>query len=177
MRITPAGAGKTLNRRIDRCYRQDHPRRCGENSRNQTTQRWGVGSPPQVRGKLHHSQSPNGLLGITPAGAGKTSTFCGISSITEDHPRRCGENSVLEHESITVRGSPPQVRGKLEIYPYRNKGCWITPAGAGKTYCELYNFQHSQDHPRRCGENQAISLRIIDSKGSPPQVRGKPYNI
>ena len=71
-RITPAGAGKTFTVFYMRILIQDHPRRCGENwALNQAvsgigritpagagkTNRspcfgfWGLGSPPQVRGK------------------------------------------------------------------------------------------------------------------------------
>ena len=49
----------------------------------------------------------------------------------------------------------------------------ITPAGAGKTYYELYNSQRLQDHPRRCGENDDIQPEFPNVVGSPPQVRGK----
>ena len=51
-RITPAGAGKTLNLNTSREEVTDHPRRCGENS-------FPVSLSVQS-------------AGITPAGAGKT---------------------------------------------------------------------------------------------------------
>ena len=52
VRITPAGAGKTLGYHVIRCPQFYHPRRCGENL------------------LLKHSR--DGGNGITPAGAGKT---------------------------------------------------------------------------------------------------------
>ena len=30
-RITPAGAGKTARKALETSYKEDHPRRCGEN--------------------------------------------------------------------------------------------------------------------------------------------------
>ena len=71
-RITPAGAGKTLDFAAKRAFCWDHPRRCGENVLHTDCKDKFLGSPPQVRGKqsvivIHGAES-----GITPAGAGKT---------------------------------------------------------------------------------------------------------
>ena len=52
LRITPAGAGKTVATATAHDNEWDHPRRCGENSRRLTVSRLSSGSPPQVRGKL-----------------------------------------------------------------------------------------------------------------------------
>ena len=71
-RITPAGAGKTnpvFN--VDFAYR-DHPRRCGENLPVARGGYYGLGSPPQVRGKPAHGSLSGWFRRITPAGAGKT---------------------------------------------------------------------------------------------------------
>ena len=70
--ITPAGAGKTERPAGDSPAPRDHPRRCGENFRNNPVAKDIPGSPPQVRGKpimLLLLTIPNR---ITPAGAGKT---------------------------------------------------------------------------------------------------------
>ena len=91
------------------------------------------GSPPQVRGKLMGYHYTDGVDRITPAGAGKT-----VSSIynlphQRDHPRRCGENFIYSIVTLSVKGSPPQVRGKLEFCQKVSGIRGITPAGAGKT--------------------------------------------
>ena len=70
-----------------------------------------------------------------------------------DHPRRCGENYILNCEVEYLAGSPPQVRGKPRHRRERVPPPWITPAGAGKTVAELVAEGKLQDHPRRCGEN------------------------
>ena len=50
----------------------------------------------------------------------------------------------------------------------------ITPADAGKTWKSKYEKEHSEDHPRGCGENLG-QLRLDTSiLGSPPRMRGKP---
>ena len=74
-RITPAGAGKTLENRADGARAEDHPRRCGENPERSQIIQPCQGSPPQVRGKLDMVAAADLLNGITPAGAGKTKTM------------------------------------------------------------------------------------------------------
>ena len=72
IRITPAGAGKTLAQIRTTCAIWDHPRRCGENPSCSSVAMGKPGSPPQVRGKHLPSISLLFSSGITPAGAGKT---------------------------------------------------------------------------------------------------------
>ena len=50
-----------------------------------------------------------------------------------DHPRRCGENFLVQPLFGIVVGSPPQVRGKPSVSPHFVLVYRITPAGAGKT--------------------------------------------
>ena len=73
--ITPAGAGKTQAETASR-----HGR---------------YGSPPQVRGKPCAKYLQKGKKGITPAGAGKTFIVSVAGHAEEDHPRRCGENHMI----------------------------------------------------------------------------------
>ena len=91
------------------------------------------GSPPQVRGKPTHTPDPFAILRITPAGAGKTQQRGFMLSQMEDHPRRCGENFFSNRFIFALKGSPPQVRGKLYLYQLHSAHAGITPAGAGKT--------------------------------------------
>ena len=51
VRITPAGAGKTLLAKFQSFTLWDHPRRCGENVNRVLIDFKNIGSPPQVRGK------------------------------------------------------------------------------------------------------------------------------
>ena len=132
-RITPAGAGKTVDTEQALVVGQDHPRRCGEN----------------VAAKIKEHK----LTGITPAGAGKTRWNSSKMLIREDHPRRCGENSSPRSKRLQASGSPPQVRGKPGLPNTLNSLPRITPAGAGKTFGLGLLWIASGDHPRRCGEN------------------------
>ena len=153
-RITPAGAGKTSCCCIASRITRDHPRRCGENRCRCLRLQLINGSPPQVRGKRGYSRGNAAILGITPAGAGKTSEFIIVSHLWQDHPRRCGENDVRLRKFDPVPGSPPQVRGKHIVAGRRSIDVRITPAGAGKTWFFRPSKQKNTDHPRRCGENR-----------------------
>ena len=135
------------------------------------------GSPPQVRGKPKQTFRKPTRSRITPAGAGKTLS-AGIGGfLRRDHPRRCGENEIADDIIRRCGGSPPQVRGKRVIPRIRWMYIRITPAGAGKTLRQLKVCGHAWDHPRRCGENSVFRSRAPNPSGSPPQVRGKLFNL
>ena len=87
-----------------------------------------------MRGKLVCNEEGKLACGITPAGAGKTLSVLLTPSAFQDHPRRCGENSVGLLNAICITGSPPQVRGKPLIKQIESLEGGITPAGAGKTH-------------------------------------------
>ena len=112
-RITPAGAGKTGTVGVSAVGIEDHPRRCGENYKPSVPSPVDRGSPPQVRGKRIRTKFSADSSGITPAGAGKTTITYGGIAVATDHPRRCGENLLIETNTDRQKGSPPQVRGKL----------------------------------------------------------------
>ena len=128
-----------------------------------------------MRGKPEASERSIAALGITPAGAGKTTSVTVLRSVLKDHPRRCGENrNVIEFEN-RLPGSPPQVRGKHKQRQFFSARQRITPAGAGKTNTVAVTRTVKRDHPRRCGENYVAPCLFCKLKGSPPQVRGKRY--
>ena len=71
-----------------------------------------------------------------------------------------------------VRGSPPRVRGtgQLDIPRFHSAG--ITPACAGNSMNTAHVALTTRDHPRVCGEQVFIIMRIAPRVGSPPRVRG-----
>ena len=132
-----------------------------------------LGSPPQVRGKRTPHATIHAHAGITPAGAGKTHQCPKKCPAIQDHPRRCGENLWSKTPAAAIQGSPPQVRGKLDIDEATGGRIGITPAGAGKTRRSCGAAAARWDHPRRCGENWGGGAKPKCPAGSPPQVRGK----
>ena len=110
---------------------------------------------------------------ITPARAGKTVPELLARRVIEDHPRACGENVNKVAENFYLVGSPPRVRGKLDIVHNAVGGDGITPARAGKTSLIVPSMSRDMDHPRACGENRRRSRAFRLRRGSPPRVRGK----
>ena len=90
-----------------------------------------------------------------------------------NHPRGCGENSASIFISARPRGSPPRMRGKPKVCIYMRRRERITPADAGKTYWRTDRSTASWDHPRGCGENDAVLRIPFNTSGSPPRMRGK----
>ena len=89
---------------------------------------------------------------ITPAYAGKSYLIGTGLSDTKDHPRVCGEKTVLDLSRLVEQGSPPRMRGKEVVFIDSYLVSRITPAYAGKSKpCKL-RAKHQWDHPRVCGE-------------------------
>ena len=120
--ITPADAGKTHIPLVFRDLCKDHPRGCGENRLFCGQYALKSGSPPRMRGKHTVYFMSSGKPRITPAGAGKTVGVEEKIALHKDHPRRCGENSILAFSAMVASGSPPQVRGKRGIYHSLHRG-------------------------------------------------------
>ena len=91
-----------------------------------------MGSPPRVRGKVDGLFVNPVDAGITPARAGKSYCQSSLAQESRDHPRACGEKSKMVASALMALGSPPRVRGKVDLSIH--KGCLlgITPARAGK---------------------------------------------
>ena len=70
--ITPAHAGKSSVRPVQGFTDRDHPRTCGEKITAAIAFAALLGSPPHMRGKVHHFPSNIGARRITPAHAGKS---------------------------------------------------------------------------------------------------------
>ena len=152
-RITPAYAGKSSLSFLLLLLSGDHPRMCGEKTRNAPAAPKRRGSPPHVRGKVHAVETLKHSGGITPACAGK-------------RPRTplAGSSS---------RGSPPHVRGKACRSDSADFWQGITPACAGKSGCRTPEWPNCRDHPRMCGEKTLGGMESHPARGSPPHVRGK----
>ena len=86
-----------------------------------------------MRGKVRVREAYSRAYRITPAYAGKSSDYTAGKCWFWDHPRLCGEKvTKLVVFPINV-GSPPPMRGKVQIIQRGNVGFGITPAYAGKS--------------------------------------------
>ncbi len=150
--ITPAHAGKRFSTSVTNMREGDHPRTCGEKLNHQIKYSAVIGSPPHMRGKASPTASFRSEDRITPAHAGKrASCSCGNTS-ERDHPRTCGEKFFITVKVIARVGSPPHMRGKVAPLSIWSESGRITPAHAGKSFCNACCLSPSGDHPRTCGE-------------------------
>ena len=95
------------------------------------------------------------------------------SAPSRDHPRACGEKSMVCPRSDPGTGSPPRMRGKVPDLTKAAGQAGITPAHAGKSRPLGVGRVRSWDHPRVCGEKASLNARIAVPSGSPPRMRGK----
>ena len=131
--ITPAWAGKSARVHGSRSSTRDHPRMGGENLNVAMDANPILGSPPHGRGKGKDDRRNQQCGGITPAWAGKRTSFPKRLCRRWDHPRVGGEKLMSATALWYAVGSPPRRRGKAG----KNGGCdfgdRITPAWAGKS--------------------------------------------
>ena len=93
--IIPAYAGNTANpRRFSTCGR-DHPRVCGEHKIGKEPMLFDTGSSPRMRGTLSCRVPHGASAGIIPAYAGNTQLHGLLIGQVGDHPRVCGEHSIV----------------------------------------------------------------------------------
>ena len=131
---------------------------CGEKSHSVSPAVAAQGSPPHVRGKEIMPDRRCMAARITPACAGKRPRFQLQLFYRRDHPRMCGEKKPPKNFSIVIKGSPPHVRGKVEVHCRCVLDVRITPACAGKRWQNMRARCSAKDHPRMCGEKSETTL-------------------
>ena len=130
-------------------------------------------SPPRMRGKVIVRSRNAVQIGITPAYAGKSARILKRRTEKRDHPRVCGEKSLVMRWMSRSMGSPPRMRGKASCVWIFARLIGITPAYAGKSCPFLRRTSPRRDHPRVCGEKIWLSSVCVHASGSPPRMRGK----
>ena len=126
-----------------------------------------------MRGKGKAMTGRCAASGITPAYAGKSRCSNCTSSNRRDHPRLCGEKRSRPRKAGLILGSPPPMRGKVNIKNATHATHRITPAYAGKSLSLPVIIKDNQDHPRLCGEKFLLLTKVQYLSGSPPPMRGK----
>ena len=151
--IIPAYAGNTGNTHTSTQQDRDHPRVCGEHQLGPVRDLEPTGSSPRMRGTPETPSFSGIRLGIIPAYAGNTTASSRITSRITDHPRVCGEHSMLNAAASASTGSSPRMRGTLDADSAVVGNVGIIPAYAGNTAnCGATGLVHG-DHPRVCGEH------------------------
>ena len=128
--------------------------------------------PPRVRGTGCRWEKRRAVSGITPACAGNSALVFAHSAMVQDHPRVCGEQPNYPLAPNPVKGSPPRVRGTGAATLTMTGAKGITPACAGNSGWGWRKGRLEGDHPRVCGEQNALLSLYRNWWGSPPRVRG-----
>ncbi len=118
-------------------------------------------------------QELSGETGITLAYAGKSRVAALRLTLHRDHPRVCGEKPAVAVLFSKTMGSPPRMRGKVQLGEIDLQDIWITPAYAGKSGPCPDRVPPAGDHPRVCGEKSQSTSASPRALGSPPRMRGK----
>ena len=126
-----------------------------------------------MRGKAYDLEKVPTNFRITPAYAGKSSTYAILIGQCKDHPRLCGEKIFLCFVIMALIGSPPPMRGKDQAFQPLYMQHRITPAYAGKSVAQAALNVIMRDHPRLCGEKMRTKQLHLTQRGSPPPMRGK----
>ena len=153
LRLIPAHAGKTGGQPAISSPIRAHPRSRGENICSPCMPSALSGSSPLTRGKQELGYRCDGLIGLIPAHAGKTSRAAATSSF--------------------AAGSSPLTRGKLGGPKIEHSAHGLIPAHAGKTRHESSLSCDFPAHPRSRGENTGEWAIRTNLWGSSPLTRGK----
>ena len=170
--IIPARAGSTHGLHLYTHQVRDHPRSCGEHPLLILMLYTTLGSSPLVRGAQVVCWYVVVMERIIPARAGSTNQFNRRCGPGRDHPRSCGEHSILKLCLTSLKGSSPLVRGAPKMSNIKLMTVGIIPARAGSTQSRFRHLRSMRDHPRSCGEHPAAHDGLLHVPGSSPLVRG-----
>ena len=145
---------------------------CGEHWKNLPPYMDERGSSPRVRGTPGSTPRSRSRCGIIPACAGNTPSKPSSQESRGDHPRVCGEHSILNAAARASTGSSPRVRGTPRATLRSSTRFGIIPACAGNTTRHNRACIAVRDHPRVCGEHCGYYDRGYHPPGSSPRVRG-----
>ena len=126
-----------------------------------------------MRGKVYRLPFFSVPVWITPAYAGKRAHGRSRCLWLTDHPRLCGEKWRWRLKRTRRIGSPPPMRGKVNLSSLSYLLIGITPAYAGKSAPAISPVMMTWDHPRLCGEKFLLCKKMKCNGGSPPPMRGK----
>ena len=169
----PARAGETEALAALADGEEVHPRACGGNRDAGISAVFPNGPSPRVRGKRRFGNSSRGCAGSIPARAGETIVLPRWRVAAAVHPRACGGNP--EDCTLTIRweGPSPRVRGKPKRSLLLQTVRRSIPARAGETSANKHLEGRRAVHPRACGGNAGIRMRLWQQSGPSPRVRGK----
>ena len=172
MRIIPAHAGFTRQRRTVPQGGRDHPRTRGVYHVGSQADELVGGSSPHTRGLLGRDVNYIEVCRIIPAHAGFTTRTRARGPHCRDHPRTRGVYTAPARPAAPQPGSSPHTRGLPVLAGEGHGSCRIIPAHAGFTAQAGTRCRGHRDHPRTRG----VYLRRWGPpsccSGSSPHTRG-----
>ena len=172
LRFIPARAGNRVPALASLRIRPVHPRACGEQSADITSNIMSGGSSPRVRGTVGPCLGFNLCGRFIPARAGNSGSVDMVLSDIPVHPRACGEQPRGGGMFKRSDGSSPRVRGTVLLRDCRMGVCRFIPARAGNSALSGLSVTLITVHPRACGEQSTAWDISTASYGSSPRVRG-----
>ena len=173
-RLIPAGAGRTAFRVAVDAIGRAHPRWRGEDLVVLVRTTKIYGSSPLARGGPGLSPFRGLVVGLIPAGAGRTPPPSSRYSPPWAHPRWRGEDVHADVRPESHDGSSPLVRGGHAP----DRWWWVRdrliPAGAGRTPGGHDLHRRRWAHPRWRGEDDSPGCPGAAAGGSSPLARGGP---
>ncbi len=150
----------------------DHPRGCGEQSPPQWPPLSSPEPSPRVRGADVPVRLRDLVAGTIPAGAGSSLRPPRGAHRRRDHPRGCGEQTLVIDQAQYWAGPSPRVRGAGLQRVRRRPVEGTIPAGAGSSRPRGRARRICRDHPRGCGEQVSYLASWALGQGPSPRVRG-----
>ena len=130
-------------------------------------------TPPLTRGRLFALSCEVGLVGNTPAYAGKTPSQAAKVRRDRKHPRLRGEDFGRPSTAIIRAETPPLTRGRQLWCGLKRGRIGNTPAYAGKTGTPSTPATRPRKHPRLRGEDELRAPVGGLALETPPLTRGR----
>ena len=137
----------------------------------------GTGLSPRGRGNLSlnlHGSNPPGSI---PAWAGTAFSVTPWISPPRVHPHASGDSPPLSSSSSASSGSPPLVRGQLDIAADLNREGGFTPTRVGTAAPTPVMLSGPAVHPHASGDSVADATQGIEITGSPPREWGQHQRV
>jgi len=170
--LTPAGAGTSGRSPTLRASSRTHPRWRGDFAAMASTCALGMDSPPLARGLPPLRRDVVRDRGLTPAGAGTSSTPPPAIGTAWTHHRWRGDFVSRAASVAPDVDSPPLARGLRFEGGERRPRRGLTPAGAGTSLNAATPPAPMRTHPRWRGDFHPACCVQGDAVDSPPPARG-----
>ena len=169
---SPRVRGTGGSKRTTRSRRTVHPRVCGEQHARVARRGSVCGSSPRVRGTGGAKAGRLSLPRFIPACAGNSPKSIRRTRGPPVHPRVCGEQMIINANTLDGLGSSPRVRGTDRGGAELGHRRRFIPACAGNRSRSSRARRFRSVHPRVCGEQDSGAKYWPLPYGSSPRVRG-----